>query len=90
MRNEATVTGKRPALSAHDGEGPASNFAGLKAPRQLCHLNIAAVAPYDDAAFVERCVGIENLRAHGRANITRTRSRCNGDRTEDRCAMTID
>ncbi|WP_352531840.1 MULTISPECIES: SOS response-associated peptidase [unclassified Mesorhizobium] len=69
------MTGKRPALSAHNGEGPASNFAGLKAPTQLCHLNIAAAAPYDDAAIVERCVGIENPRAHGRANITGTRSR---------------
>lgn len=63
--------------SAHDGERPASNFAGLKAPRQLCHLNIAAVAPYDNAAFVERCVGIENHCTHRRSKLTRTRSRCN-------------
>lgn len=53
-------------------------FTAIRRPRrQLCHLNIAAVAPYDDAAFVERCVGIENRRAHGHANITGTRSRCN-------------
>ncbi|WP_287314252.1 hypothetical protein [Mesorhizobium sp.] len=30
--------------------------ATRRALRQLCDLNIAAAAPYDDAGFVERCV----------------------------------
>lgn len=55
-----------------------------RAPRQLCHLNIAAAAPYDHPGFVERCVGIEIVRAHGRANITGSQSRCDaiGRRTD--------
>jgi len=57
---------KGPALGSHDGERLATGLAGLKTLRRFHHLNIAAVAPYDDGAFIERCVGIENLRAHDR------------------------
>jgi len=44
----------------------------LETPWQFKHLNIAAIASYDDAAFVERCVGIENSCTHSQKNITGT------------------
>src|SRR3546814_13162682 len=61
---QATMTRAGPVCGAQDGEWTAADRAGLKTPRQLHHLNIAAAAPYDHAAFVERCVGVEGRRAH--------------------------
>lgn len=34
-----------PAVGAHEREGMATGFAGLKTPRQFHHLNIVVVAP---------------------------------------------
>jgi hypothetical protein len=44
----------RRAFGAHNREGALAGLSWLEIPRSLHHLNIAAVAPYDDAAFVER------------------------------------
>jgi len=54
---------ERPGGADH-GERTATPLARLQAPGQIHHLNIAGGTPYDDAAFIERCVGIENLRGH--------------------------
>ncbi|ESY66365.1 hypothetical protein X743_28495 [Mesorhizobium sp. LNHC252B00] len=72
---------------------PASNFAGLKTPRQLCHPKIAPGAPYDETAFIERCVESKTfalMSARTKQEHDRGAMRSDGGPTEDRCAMTID
>ncbi|BCH29862.1 hypothetical protein MesoLjLc_17920 [Mesorhizobium sp. L-8-10] len=53
---------KDPAFRADDGKWPATDLTGLKPPGHLHHLNITTRASYDDAAFVEGCVGITSNR----------------------------
>jgi len=62
--HEATMRREGSPFGTNDRKGSTTGLAGLKAPRQLDHLNIAAVAPYDYSAFVERRFGIESFRAH--------------------------
>ncbi|EHK74397.1 hypothetical protein SM0020_29180 [Sinorhizobium meliloti CCNWSX0020] len=65
-RHQAAVGWKRPSFRTDDVYGAGSAVARPQPPRQLHHLHIAVMAPYDDAALVERGVELENLRAHHR------------------------
>ena len=54
--DQAAMARKAAALGAHQREGPASRFARPQAPRQLDHLDAAAVPAHDDAALSGRYV----------------------------------
>lgn len=64
--HQASVRRKRPSLRSNDVHGTRPAVARTQTPWQLHHLHIAVMAPYDNAAIVERGVGLENLRAHNK------------------------
>ena len=63
-RHQAAVGRKRPSLRTNNIRGSWATVQRTQSPWQFHHLHIAVMAPYDDAALVERGVGLENLRAH--------------------------
>ncbi len=55
--HKEAVIGKGAPFCLDDGKCAASRLAWLKAPRQLDHLDLAAVTPDDDASLANRCLG---------------------------------
>lgn len=71
-RHQAAVGWKCPSFRSNDVHSAWTAVARTQPPWQFHHLHIAVMAPYDDAALVERRVGLENLRAHHIKNISGT------------------
>ncbi len=64
-RHQTAVVGwKRPSFRADDIGRAWAAIEPTQPPGQLHHLHMAVMPSYDDAALVERGVGLENLRVH--------------------------